>query len=136
MLYNIGYTNTALLYRQSTKITKVMLLYNTEWQYDHGMVVNYCGKKFYNIGPRREIMAKEQSCFCLISFGSMEMFHPVNGLVITRYRWLILISKIQLFLNLVKQHQKNYKILMISNLRYFFSIFSKSWVISKVGFFW
>ncbi len=33
MLYNIGYTNTELLYRQSTKITKVMLLYNTEWQY-------------------------------------------------------------------------------------------------------
>jgi hypothetical protein len=28
-----------------------MLLYNTEWQYDHGMAVNYCGKKFYNIGP-------------------------------------------------------------------------------------
>ncbi len=28
-----------------------MLLYNTEWQYGHGMAVNYCGKKFYNIGP-------------------------------------------------------------------------------------
>ncbi len=27
-----------------------MLLYNTEWRYDHGMAVNYRGKKFYNIG--------------------------------------------------------------------------------------
>ncbi len=27
-----------------------MLLFNTEWQYDHGMAVNYQGKKFYNIG--------------------------------------------------------------------------------------
>jgi hypothetical protein len=51
MLYNIGYTNTAVIYCHSTVITKVMLLYNTEWQYDHGMVVNYHSKKFYNIGP-------------------------------------------------------------------------------------
>ncbi len=35
----------------STVITKIMLLYNTEWQYDHGMAVNYRGKKFYIIGP-------------------------------------------------------------------------------------
>jgi hypothetical protein len=51
MLYNIGYTNTLVIYHHSTVITKVMMLYHTEWQYDHGMVVNYCGKKFYNIGP-------------------------------------------------------------------------------------
>jgi hypothetical protein len=50
MLYNIGYTNTAVIYHHSKVITKVMLLYNTEWQYDQGMVVNYCGKKFYNTG--------------------------------------------------------------------------------------
>jgi hypothetical protein len=37
-----------------TVITKVMLLYNTEWWYDHGLVVNYCGKKFYNIEPLDE----------------------------------------------------------------------------------
>jgi hypothetical protein len=30
MLYNIGYTNTTVIYRHSTVITKVMLLYNTE----------------------------------------------------------------------------------------------------------
>jgi hypothetical protein len=30
MLYNIGYTNIAVIYRHSTVITKVMLLYNTE----------------------------------------------------------------------------------------------------------
>ncbi len=42
MLYDIGYTNTAVIYCHSTVITKVMLPYNTEWQYDHGMAVNYC----------------------------------------------------------------------------------------------
>jgi len=31
-----------------------MLLYNTEWQYDHGMALNYWGKKFYNIEPWKE----------------------------------------------------------------------------------
>jgi hypothetical protein len=51
MLYNIGYTNTTDIYCHSTVIAKVMLLYNTEWQYDYGMAVNYHGKKFYNIGP-------------------------------------------------------------------------------------
>jgi len=51
MLYNIGYTNTLVIYHHSGVNTKVMMLYNTERQYDHGMVVNYRGKKFYNIGP-------------------------------------------------------------------------------------
>ena len=49
MLYNIGYTNTVVIYHHSTVITKVMLLYNTDQQYDHGMVVNYRGKKFHNM---------------------------------------------------------------------------------------
>jgi hypothetical protein len=52
MLYNIGYTNTNVIYCHSTLITEVMLLYNTEGQYDHGMAVNYCSKKFYNTRPR------------------------------------------------------------------------------------
>ncbi len=52
MFYNIGYTNTTVIYHHSTVITKVMLLYNTEWQYDHKMAVNYQDKKCYNIGPR------------------------------------------------------------------------------------
>ncbi len=51
VLYNIGYMNTMVIYSHSTVITKIMLLYNTEWQYDHGMAVNYRGKKFYKIGP-------------------------------------------------------------------------------------
>ncbi len=51
MLSNIGKTNITVIYRHSTVITKVMLLHNTEWQYDHGMAVNYRGKKFCNIGP-------------------------------------------------------------------------------------
>jgi len=46
MLYNIGYTNTMVINYHSTVITKVMLL-----QYDHGMGLNYSGKKFYDIGP-------------------------------------------------------------------------------------
>ncbi len=55
MLYNIGYTNTAVIYRHSIVIDKVMLVYNTEWRYDHEMTVNYRGKKFYNIGPRSDV---------------------------------------------------------------------------------
>jgi hypothetical protein len=51
MLNNIGCINTVVIYFHSAVITKVMLLYNTEWQYDHGMAVNYHSKKFYNIGP-------------------------------------------------------------------------------------
>jgi hypothetical protein len=44
-LYTIGYTNTKVIYCHSTLITKVMLLYNTEWQYDHEMAINYSSKK-------------------------------------------------------------------------------------------
>ena len=55
MLYNIGYTNTAVIYHHSTVITNVMLLYNTEWQYDHRMAVNYHGTKFYFIGPGLQV---------------------------------------------------------------------------------
>jgi hypothetical protein len=50
VLYNIGYTNTMAIYCHSTVITKAMLLYYTEGWCDHGMAVNYCGNKFYNIG--------------------------------------------------------------------------------------
>jgi hypothetical protein len=42
----------------------------------------------------------------------MGMLHPENSLVVSRNMWLILLSKIVLYLNLVKQHQnfpKNYK---------------------------
>jgi hypothetical protein len=51
MLYNIGYTNTTVIYCHSIVFTKVMLLYNTELQYDHEMAVNYCGKNFITLGP-------------------------------------------------------------------------------------
>ncbi len=51
MLYNISYTNTIVFYCLSTVITKDMLLYNTEWWYDHGMAVNFHWKKLYNTGP-------------------------------------------------------------------------------------
>jgi hypothetical protein len=51
MLYNIGYTNAIVIYCHSMVITEVIQLNNTEWQYYHGMAVNYHGKMFYNIGP-------------------------------------------------------------------------------------
>ncbi len=51
MLYNIGYINTMVIYCHSTVITNAIWLYNTEEWFDHGMAVNYRGKKFYNIGP-------------------------------------------------------------------------------------
>ena len=40
------------IYSHSTVITKVMLFYNTERQYDQGIVVNCRGKKFFiTLGP-------------------------------------------------------------------------------------
>jgi hypothetical protein len=38
-------------YQHSTVITIIISFYNTEWWYYCGTAVNYCGKKFYNIGP-------------------------------------------------------------------------------------
>jgi len=40
-----------VIYCHSIVFTAILMLYNTEWQYNHGMAVNYRGKKFYNIGP-------------------------------------------------------------------------------------
>jgi hypothetical protein len=37
------------IYYHSTVITEITLLYNTEWQCDYGLAVNYCSKKLYNI---------------------------------------------------------------------------------------
>ncbi len=65
MLYNIGYTNDAVIYCHSTVITKVMMFYNTEWWYDHGMVVNYPGKKFYNILTRLKYCQRMVFIECL-----------------------------------------------------------------------
>ncbi len=46
-----------VIYRHSTVINKVMLLYNnTERWYDHRMAVNYGPKKFYNIGPGANVI--------------------------------------------------------------------------------
>ncbi len=42
------------------------------------------------------------------------MFHPPNSLVVTRNQWLILVSKIRMFLNLVKHTSIFSKILKIS----------------------
>ncbi len=54
MLCNIDYTNTMVIYCHATVITKIMLLYNTEWQYDHGMTLNYAEKSFITLGPDTE----------------------------------------------------------------------------------
>ncbi len=40
-----------VIYCHSMVISKVIKLYNSEWQYNHVMVVKYRGKKIYNIGP-------------------------------------------------------------------------------------
>jgi hypothetical protein len=50
-----------VIYHHFTVITKVMLLYNTEWQYDHGMAVNYHRKKLYNIFNRKQETANDRS---------------------------------------------------------------------------
>ncbi len=66
MFYNIGPCSNLLsfqgkfnvinipmvIYCHFRVVTKAMLLYNTKWWYDHGMVVNYHRKKIDNIGPR------------------------------------------------------------------------------------
>jgi len=46
---------TAVIYCHSMVFTLIIMFYNTEWWYDHGMAVNYRCKKFYNIGPRSHI---------------------------------------------------------------------------------
>ncbi len=40
-----------VIYINLMLITAVILIYNTEWQQYHGMVVKFPGKKSYNIGP-------------------------------------------------------------------------------------
>jgi hypothetical protein len=55
----------------------------------------------------------------------MRVPHPVNSLAVIRNQWLILLSKILLFLNLVKQHQKFIKFQIGT---YFFSGLSSGWV--------
>ena len=61
----------------------------------------------------------------------MRIFHPVNSLVVSRNLWLLLLIKILLFLNLVQDTLKIYKILRISNLCLFFSSFRGCSVISN-----
>ncbi len=39
---------------------------------------------------------------------SIKLFHPVNSLVVSRNLWLILLSKICLFLDLAKNASKNF----------------------------
>jgi hypothetical protein len=60
-----------VIYCNSTVVTKVMLLYNTESWYGHGMVVNYRGKRFYNIGPR-----VDSRCWCVS--GSLTVYHFIR----------------------------------------------------------
>ncbi len=57
-----------VIYCHSIVITKVMLLYNTEWQYDHGMAVNYCSKTFYDIWPRCQFHQYFMSSFFVQKF--------------------------------------------------------------------
>jgi hypothetical protein len=36
--------------------TAMLMFYNTEWRYDHGIAINYRGKKFITLGPGDKIM--------------------------------------------------------------------------------
>jgi hypothetical protein len=51
---NVRKLFTAAIYCHSMVFTVIIMFYNTEWQYDHGMAEKYSGKKFYNIGPRHQ----------------------------------------------------------------------------------
>ncbi len=64
----------------------------------------------------------------------MEMLHLVHCLIVTRYRWLFLLSKIR-SLNLVKHTSKNHENLMITNMCLIFSSFYGCWVISNFTIF-
>ncbi len=64
MLYNIGSTNTMVIYRHSTVTTKVLLLYNTEWQYDHEMAV----KSFITLGTGWDHLFWLRP-YCLVKLG-------------------------------------------------------------------
>ncbi len=43
--------------------TAILMFYNAEWRYDHGMAVNYCGKKFYTIGPSHSSVEQKNIIF-------------------------------------------------------------------------
>ncbi len=43
---------TMVILCHSVVNTTIILFYNTEWQQNHGMAMNYHSIKFYNIGPR------------------------------------------------------------------------------------
>ncbi len=51
-----------VIYRHSMVFTAILMFYNTERQYDHGIAVNYCSEKFYNIGPCSHLPFNEK-CF-------------------------------------------------------------------------
>ncbi len=82
MLYNIVYTKTAVIYPHSTVITKISLLYNTEWWYDHGMVVNYRGKSFITLGPGGKSWLISTILIChswmIIEWDFLKQSYPFN----------------------------------------------------------
>jgi hypothetical protein len=93
MLYNIGYTNTEVIYCHCTLITKVTLLYNTEWQYDHGMAVNYHSKKFYNIGLRCHLVKSISSVPTTVYFLQGIQFHWGYGVWVPYFQsWKVLLG--------------------------------------------
>ncbi len=61
----------------------------------------------------------------------MMLFYQVNILAVSKNLWLLLSSKIWLFLNLVKHTSENYSIIGIPHIHSFFSSFSHCWVISN-----
>ncbi len=67
---------TAVIYCHSMVFTVIIMFYNTESRYGHGMAVNYRGKKFYNIGPR-----------CLYCWYSNSCLHFLKHALPLQYIW-------------------------------------------------
>ncbi len=76
MIYNIGYTNTIVIYCPSTVIAMIIQLYNTSWWYYYEMAVNYCSKKLYNIRPSDRFHLHLTFNFFTQNFSSIKLiFH-------------------------------------------------------------
>jgi hypothetical protein len=81
-------------------------------QYDDISDLNFGGKQmFKDIDITGEyIKYKSQNQLVILKevCSSIRFFHPVKSLSVSRDLWLILLSKISLFLNLVKLASENF----------------------------
>ncbi len=98
MFYNIGYTNTMVIYCHSTVIAKGDLFYNTEWQNYLEMAVNYRRKQAYNIGPRS--LPERRTCevrLSSVAWFRSAVFHTETFFFFTKQPSLSRSSNVQPF---------------------------------------